>query len=52
MINDNESEDENYRSHRYNISRFKTRRRHKCSKYKNCISVMVLICIEQHLSNI
>ena len=40
------------RSHRYNINRFRARHGHKYSKYKMCLSVMMLLCIKQHLSNI
>ena len=39
------------RSHRYNINRPRSRHWHKCSKYKKCLSIMMLICIKQHLSN-
>ena len=53
MINyHNENEDENEkRSHRYNINRPRSRRGHKYSKYKKCLSMMMLISIKQHLSN-
>ena len=40
------------RSHRYNINRPWSRDRHKYTKYKMCLSIMVAICIKQHLSNI
>ena len=40
------------RSHRYDINRSRSRHGHKYSKYKKCLSVMMLICIKQHLSNI
>ena len=40
------------RSHRYDINRPKSRHRHKYSKYKKCLSMMILICIKQHLSSI
>ena len=40
------------RSHRYDINRSRSRHRHKYSKYKKCLSVMMLICIKQYLSNI
>ena len=39
-------------SHRYNINRLRSRHGHKCSKYKICFSVMMLLCIKQHLTNI
>ena len=38
------------RSHRYNIKRPSSRHGHKHSKYKNCLSKMMLIGIKQHLS--
>ena len=39
------------RSHRYDISR--SIHGHKYSKYKKkCLSMMMLICVKQHLSNI
>ena len=37
------------RSHRYNINRLKSRHGHKYSKYKMCLSVVML---KQYLSNI
>ena len=40
------------RSHRYDINRPRSRHGHKYSKYKKCLSMMMLICIKQHLSNI
>ena len=40
------------RSPRYDINRSRSRHGHKYSKYKKCLSVMMLICIKQHLSNI
>ena len=40
------------RSHRYEINRPRSRHRHKYGKYNNCISMMMYICIKQHLSNI
>ena len=40
------------RSHRYDINRPKSTGRYKHNKYKKCFSVMMLICIKQHLSNI
>ena len=50
--NDNEDENEKKRSQRYNMNRPRSRHGHKYSKYKNCLIVMMLICITQHLSNI
>ena len=40
------------RSHRYNINRPRSRHRHKCSKYKTCLSMIMIICVKQNLSNI
>ena len=40
------------RSHRYDINRPRYRHGHKHSKYKNCLSKMILICIKQHLSKL
>ena len=40
------------RSHRYNTNRPRSRHGHKYSKYKKGFSMMVLLCIKQHLSNI
>ena len=38
--------------HRYNINRPRSRQGHKHRKYKKCLSsMMMLICIRQHLSN-
>ena len=37
------------RSHRYDI---RSRHGHKYGKYKTCLSMMMLICIKQHLSKI
>ena len=39
------------RSHRYNISRPSSRHEHNYSKYKKYLSMMMLICIKQHVSN-
>ena len=39
-------------SHRYNINRPWSRHGHKYSKYKKCISMVMLMCIKQNLSNI
>ena len=39
-------------SHRYNINRTRSRHGHKCAKHKICLSMMMLVCIKQHLSNI
>ena len=40
------------RSHRYGINNPRSRRGHEYSKYKKCLTVMMPICIKQHLSNI
>ena len=37
---------------RCDISRPRSRHEHKYSKYKRCLTMMSLICIKQHLSNI
>ena len=39
-------------TNRYNINRPRSRYGHKYSKCKKCLSMMILICIKQHLSNI
>ena len=52
-INHDENEDENEkRSHRYDINRPRSRHGHKYSKYKKCLSMMMLMGVKQHLSNI
>ena len=40
------------RSHRYDINRPGSRNEPKYTEYKKCFSMMILICIKQHLSNI
>ena len=40
------------RSHRCDINRSRPRHGHKYTKYKMCLSIMMVICIKQHLSNI
>ena len=40
------------RSHRCDIKRPRPRHGYKYSKYKKCLTLMMLICIKQHLSNI
>ena len=40
------------RSHRYDISRPRSRSEHKFSKYKKCLNTMMFIFIKQLLSNI
>ena len=39
-------------SHRYNINRPRSRHGHKYGKYKKRLSMIMVICIKQHLSNI
>ena len=39
------------RSHRQDINTFRPRQRHKYTKYKMCLSIMMII-YKQHLSNI
>ena len=40
------------RLRRYNRNRPRSRHGHKYSKYKKCLIVMILVYIEQHLSDI
>ena len=40
------------RSHRYDINGPRLRHWHNYTKYKMCLSVMMVICVKQHLSNI
>ena len=49
-INLNENKNEK-QSHRYDINRPKSRHGHRYSKQKKCLSMIILICIKQHLSN-
>ena len=39
------------RSHRHNINRPRPRNGHKYTKQKICLSIMMAICIKQHLCN-
>ena len=39
-------------SHRYKINRHRSTHWHKYRKYKNCLIMIMLICTNQHLSNI
>ena len=48
-INHNENEGEK-RPHRYDINKPRCRRGHEYSKYKKCLSMMMLICMKQHIS--
>ena len=53
MINDNENEAEmKNRSHRFDINKPRTRHGHKNTKFKLCLSIIMVIYIKQHLSNI
>ena len=38
------------RSHRYDIIRPRAGHRHKYTKYQICLSIMMLICIKQHVA--
>ena len=40
------------RLHRYGINIPRFRHVHKYTKYKMCLSMIMVICIKQHLSNI
>ena len=40
------------RSQRHDINRPRSRYGHKYTEYKMCLSIMMVICIKQHLSNI
>ena len=40
------------RAHRYDIYRLSSTNRYKYSKYKKSLSIVMLKCIKQHLSNI
>ena len=52
MINDNknDAENEKNRSHRYDITRPRSRYGHKYTIYIMCLSLMMAISINQHLS--
>ena len=39
-------------SHRYGMDKPRSKQGHKYCKFKKCLNMMWLICIEQHLSNI
>ena len=54
MMNDNENkaENEKKRSSRYHINRPRPRHEHKYTKYKMCLSTMMVICTRLFLSNI
>ena len=38
--------------HRYDKNKSESRQGHKYSKYKKCVSMMMFLCIKQHLSKI
>ena len=40
------------RSHKYNLNGSSSWHGHKYGKYKTCLSMIIIICIKQHLSNI
>ena len=40
------------RSHKHDVNRPRFKHGHKCSKYKKCLSMIMLVCIKQHLSKI
>ena len=40
------------RPQKHEINRPKLKNRHKYNKYKMCLSLIMVICIKQHLSNI
>ena len=40
------------RSYRHDINRPRSRHGHKYNKYKKRLSMMMLLCVKQHLSNI
>ena len=40
------------RPHKYEISRPRSRHGHNYRKHKRCLSMVMLLCIRQHLSNI
>ena len=42
----------NISSHVYDINRPRSWHGHKYSKWKKCLSIMMLVCIKEHLSNI
>ena len=40
------------RSQRYDINKLRPRQGHKHTKYKMCVSMMMIVCIKKHLNNI
>ena len=52
-INHNENDDEKEkRSHKYVVNRPRSWHGHKYSKYKKCLSMIMVICIKHYQSNI
>ena len=41
-----------HKSHRYDSNRLRPRHGHRYTKYKMWLSMMMLLCIKQHLNNI
>ena len=53
MINDNENEAGNQKQITgYDLNRPRPRHGQKHTKYKICLSIMMIICIKQHISSI
>ena len=52
MINDNENGAENEKQIAYDINKPRHRHGHNYNKYKMCLSILMDVCIKQHLSNI
>ena len=52
MINDNGNETENEKYTTPDLKRPRPRHGHKYTKYKMFLSIMMVICIKQHLNNI
>ena len=40
------------RSHKYNTNKLRPRQRHKYTKWKICLVIVMVICIKEYLSNI
>ena len=40
-----------YRSHKYDINRHRPRHGHKYTKYKKCLTMMMVTFIKHHLTN-
>ena len=52
MINDNENEAENQDHMDTTETDLGLDIRHRCTKYKMCLSIMMMVSIKQHVSNI